>query len=375
MRATTVMQLISHLEVGGAERLLVNFVKSCTETPKISQVVVVINGQVDRNLSKELDDSSIPTYYLSRPPGSKNPRYLLDLIKIIHKHRISVIHTHHRAAKYWAMLCRFVVPHIKLVHTLHSVKLGTLEAFNKNRSGFLHRSLHNALVARTIAISKAVADEARLLQIKRVEQIDNGVPISRFQSITPRPLEPPIQIISVGRLVPSHKGQDILIRAVKRCVSNGLDVECTFVGNPATGDPRALTYLESLASTLLVTDRVHFLLGRTDIAALLQTANLFVLPSRYEGFGLALVEAMAAGLPVIASNVDGPAYIVTNETSGLLFEPGSDEDLAEKITVLAQSPSTAQRLAENGRIRSDDFDISAMRERYIAIYSTLAIAR
>lgn len=375
MGATTVLQLISHLELAGAERLLVNFVISCTETPQIPQVVVVINGQVNRSLSKELAAASVPTYYLDRPAGSRNPKYLFDLIKIIRKHRVGIIHSHHATAKYWAMLCRFVTPHIKLVHTLHTRHGGELEAFGKNRMGFLYMTIHNLMIDKTIAISQAVADEASLSRVERVEQIDNGVPISLFQSIAPRPLGPPVQIISVGRLVPSDKGQDILIRAVKHCVSNGLDVKCTFVGNPATLDPGALTELESLASTLLLTDRIHFVLGRTDIAALLKDANMFVLPSRCEGFGLALVEAMAAGLPVIASNIDGPAYIVTSGVNGLLFEPGSDELLAEKITTLAQSPSMAQRLAENGRIRSRDFDISAMRERYMAMYNTLLIAK
>lgn len=361
-RRPAVLHLISDLEVGGAERMLVNLVQSCTDVPQIAQVVVVMNDCVDRNLALELRSSSVPVYFLGRPESSKNPRYIVDLVKIIRAHRVSVIHSHNSGSKYWSMLCRFATFKLRLVFTIHDthINMGALDVL-----------LHNAMIDVTIAISQAVATEARSIRINRIDQIDNGIPISLFRSISPQPCGPTGKIISVARLLPEKKGQDVLILAIKHCVDRGLDVDCTLVGSPVPGDSHTLPALQALVSTLQLTSRVHFLTGRSDVPALLGNANIFVLPSRYEGFGLALVEAMAAGLPVIASNIDGPSSIITDGMDGLLFEPGSDEQLAEKIATLIHSPAVAEKLRTNGRATASKYDISTMRGRYIEIYKRL----
>lgn len=356
------MHLISSLEVGGSERLLIDLVKSCTETPQIPQVVVVMNDHVNPRMATELNATSVPTYFLNRPEGSRNPKYILDLKEIIQKHRVSVIHSHNPGSKYWSVLCRVLKFDLKLVHTFHH----RLSDMNGRDAAF-----NNSMIDVSIAISRSVAKQASALRIRRVEQIDNGIPLSLFRSVSPQPLGSRARIISVGRLCPEIKGQDVLIRAIKRCVDRGLDVECTLVGNPPPGDSQTLPKLEALTSSLQLSDRVHFLQGRTDVATLLADANMFVLPSRLEAFGLALVEAMAAGLPVIASNIDGPADILTDEVDGLFFEPGSDEQLADKIETLIQSPALTEKLRNNGIKRSSEFDISTMRDKYMAVYRRL----
>jgi glycosyltransferase involved in cell wall biosynthesis len=361
-----VLHLISSLEVGGAERLLIDFVKSCAEAPQVPQVVVVMNDRVDRLMVTELNSTSTPTYYLGRPQGSRNPRYIVDLMKIIQTHHVSVIHSHDRGSKYWSELCRVVRSDLKLAHTLHDTRI---------KLTVPDMLIHNSMIDVTIAISPAVFREACALKIRRVEEIENGIPISLFLAVSPQPLDSMTRIISVGRLFPEKKGQDVLIRALRRCVDRGLDVECTFVGSPATADLQTLPRLEALISNLQLSGRVHFVQGRIDISTLLADADMFVLPSRWEGFGLALVEAMAAGLPVIASNIDGPASIVTDGLDGLLFESGSDEQLAEKIEMLIQSPTLACEMAKNGRTKSVQYDIATMRDKYMTVYRRLILAR
>lgn len=357
------MQLISSLEIGGAERLLIDFVKSCTEVPAIPQIVVVMNDHVDPEMASELNSIAVPTYYLGRPEGSRDPRYIASLKNIIRTHQVSLIHSHSRGSKYWSVLCRGIKPAIKLVHTLHDtrIKMKSPEVL-----------LHNLTIDVTIAISRAVADEAHSLRIRRVKQINNGIPTSHFRSICTRPWESPARVISVGRISPEKKGQDVLIRAIMRCIDRGFDIECTLVGSPATGDLESLPILEDLASSLGIRNRIHFIQGRTNVAPLLANANIFVLPSRWEGFGLALVEAMAVGLPVIAANVDGPAEIVTDGIDGLLFKPGSDAQLAEKVAMLINSPALAEKLRKSGSAKSREYDISRMRNEYMAVYDRLA---
>jgi glycosyltransferase involved in cell wall biosynthesis len=131
--------------------------------------------------------------------------------------------------------------------------------------------------------------------------------------------------------------------------------------------------LQALASTLQLKSRIQFVQGRSDVNTFLGRADIFVLPSRHEGFGLALVEAMAAGLPVIASNIEGPADIVTDGEDGLLFDSGSEEELATKIATLIQYPAVTEKIRTNGRITAGKYDISSMRDRYVEIYRRLVV--
>lgn len=364
-QGSAVLHLMSSLEVGGAERLLIDLMKSCSDAPQIPQVVVVMNNRIDKSMANELNSTSVPVYFLDRPESSRNPRYIRDLKKIMKRHDVAVIHSHTPGSKYWSALCRILKPDLKLAHTFHQTRIGM---------NYVDVMLHNSLVDVTIAISKAVASEARSRNVKRVEQIENGIPTALFNSVSPQPPGTKARIISVGRLFPEEKGQDVLIRAIWRCINRGLDVDCTFVGSPAIGDSETLPTLEALTSSLELNSRVHFVQGRTDVATLLADASIFVLPSRREGFGLALVEAMAAGLPVIASNIEGPSDILTDGIDGLLFESGSDEQLAERIAILIESPELADNLRNNARAKSCDYDISKMRDKYMAVYSLLISA-
>lgn len=357
------MHLISALGVGGAERMLVDLIESCAEKPQIRHVVVVMNDAVDRNLAVELNTLSIPVYCLHRPESSRNPKYISNLIKIIRLHGVDVIHSHNIGSKYWSMLCRVPFPRLRLVFTLHDTRIGM------NRFEVV---LHNALIDITIAISRAVAAEAHSLRIARVVQIDNGLPTTRFSGVPTKPLGSTAKVISVARLLPEKKGQDILLRAIKRCIDRGLDVEGALVGSPLVGDSQTLPLLQALVASLRLTGRIRIIQGRSDVVALLRESDIFVMASRFEGFGIALVEAMAAGLPVIASNIDGPAEIITDGVDGLLFESGSDEQLAEKIESVIRSPALAAKLSRNGRITAANYDISTMRDKYLEIYGRLA---
>lgn len=359
-----VLHLISSLEVGGSERMLVNLVQSCTEVPQIAQVVVVMNDRVDRSLASELSSSSVPVYFLNRPESSRSPKYIFDLFGIIRTHHVSVIHSHNRGSKYWSMLCRILRSRLRLVFTFHhtEIKLDSIDIL-----------LHNALIDVTIAVSETVATEVQALGIRRVNQIENGIPISLFRSTSTQHSGSRTRILTVGRLSLEKKGQDILIRAIKRCVDRGLDVECTLVGSPTVGDAQTLPMLQALASTLQLKSRIQFVQGRSDVNTFLGRADIFVLPSRHEGFGLALVEAMAAGLPVIASNIEGPADIVTDGEDGLLFDSGSEEELATKIATLIQYPAVTEKIRTNGRITAGKYDISSMRDRYVEIYRRLVV--
>jgi glycosyltransferase involved in cell wall biosynthesis len=158
-------------------------------------------------------------------------------------------------------------------------------------------------------------------------------------------------------------------------VDAGYDVACDFVGTVVAWDKGSLPEMKALTRDLGLEDRVRFLEDRTDIPNLLHEADIFALTSRFEGFGLVVVEAMAAGLPVVASNLDGPAEIIEHGVNGLLFESESDADLAAKLRTLIEDEEFSSRIARAGGERAHTFDIGTMRNKYYEMYQTMVGAR
>jgi glycosyltransferase involved in cell wall biosynthesis len=138
------------------------------------------------------------------------------------------------------------------------------------------------------------------------------------------------------------------------------------------GDGSERKVLNELAQSLGLGDRVVFLGYRGDIPALLAACDLVVLPSLYEGLPLSLLEAMAAGKPVIASRIGGVDELVANDENGLLVEPGDPHALAEAIRALLADPERRRRLARAGsEVVERRFSLAAASARISRIYEEL----
>jgi glycosyltransferase involved in cell wall biosynthesis len=359
----SVLQLISSLTVGGSERLLINFAASCAQSSQ-PVVFVVINDKVNEQFAAELMASGHPTYFLKRTPGERNPRIILTLLNIMRRHDVRLIHAHDNGAKHFAMLSK-LYRSMSVGYTIHNT--GIVASWDRVRL-----RLHQRFVDWNIAISTAVERECQTVNLQRIFKVHNGIPLASFRAVErPRTSGAPLRLINVARLFPRQKGQDILIKALSICISRNLDVSCDFVGNPPDGDRKTMEFLQELAATERVSNRIRFLCNRTDVQTLLEDADIFVLPSRYEGFGLALLEAMAVGLPVIAADIDGPAELLADGSNGIKFKVGSAEDLADKITEIAARPDIAARLAKSAQRFVTKLDIARMRDQYLAIYGEM----
>ncbi len=347
--------------MGGSERLLTSFAASCAESPGLPQVFVVINDKINAYLAESLAATGHPVYFLKRPPGQRNPRIVLTLLNIMRRHDVRMIHAHDTGAKHFAMLSKLYRP-MSVGYTIHNT--GLVPAWD----GVKVR-LHRRFVDWNIAISAAVARECEAARLQRIFKVHNAIPLASFCAPV-RLLQPdaPIRLINVARLYPRQKGQDILIEAIGILRKRGLDIHCDFVGDPPEGDREMVPALQRLAAAEGISDRIRFLCDRTDIPALLGDADVFVLPSRFEGFGLVLLEAMAAGVPVVAADVDGPAELLVDGSNGIKFKACSAEDLADKIAALVANPEAAARIATTAQHFVTEFDIANMREQYFAIY-------
>jgi glycosyltransferase involved in cell wall biosynthesis len=132
--------------------------------------------------------------------------------------------------------------------------------------------------------------------------------------------------------------------------------------------PRA----EKLARELGIEERVIFSGVRIDVSAILAASQIFILSSKREGFPLTVLEAMRAGLPVVASNVGGIAEAVVDETNGYLFAPGDVEQLKEKLERLILKPKLRLEMGRAGRVRFlKYFTLEQMTEKTLAVYSEI----
>ena len=194
------------------------------------------------------------------------------------------------------------------------------------------------------------------------EILFNGVELHRYRNATPRAL-PPRSIFFCGRHE-ERKGLDVLIDAFQRLpadvtVSIGSDGPDTARLQARTGDDPRFVWLGRLSDA----DKIAHLKG----------ASLFCAPSlRGESFGVVLIEAMAAGTPVVASALEGYRNVATDGVDALLCDPGDPDQLAAAIMRMLVEPGLADRLRAAGTRRADDFSMTTLAQRYAEIYEELA---
>ena len=170
--------------------------------------------------------------------------------------------------------------------------------------------------------------------------ISNGVDPEVFQPGKPVPDAGPLRLICVGRLI-ERKGQRYLIEAVKRLVDEGLDIELELVG---IGDGQAAISSRVLELGLAGRVKLSGYVPRDEIAGHYAAAHVFVLPSYNEGMSVATLEAMAAGLPIVATRTGGTMELISDEVNGFTFEWADTETLVRFLRRLATNRALARRM-------------------------------
>jgi glycosyltransferase involved in cell wall biosynthesis len=291
-------------------------------------------------------------------------RHKLDLpamaahVRLVRRRRPAILHAHLRTpwSCQYGLLAGVVTPGVGTVATEH---LPLASAVG------VQRLLKRALVARLDAHVAVGTEAARLveqhigLQAGSVRVIPNGIP--DFEGVAvPRATGGPI-VGSLGRL-DRQKGYDVLVRALPTLPG----VTAVLVGD---GPERGA--LERLAHELGVSDRLRITGWRDDGRAQLASFDVFVLPSLYEGLPLAVLEAMLAGLPVVASDVGSVRDALRDGETGLLVPPGDATRLADGIR-RALEPELGAVLGERGRREAlERFTVEAMVRAYEALYDSV----
>lgn len=225
-----------------------------------------------------------------------------------------------------------------------------------------------ARAARAIALTRHEAAHLVSLGIEeeRIAIIPNGVDLGEFGGVRPaRTSKPKVTGLFVGRLEPHQKGLEPLVRSLA-ILPRSVGFELRIIGEDWGG----AALVRRLASELGVDDRIT-LVGRVPRENLLReyaAADLLVMPSLFEPFGIVLLEAMASGLPVVASRVGGIPEVVVDGETGLLVEPGNASEIASAVLRLAESPGLRARMGARGRERARSYSWDVLVPRVLAVY-------
>ncbi|KGN86067.1 glycosyltransferase [Porphyromonas sp. COT-290 OH860] len=300
--------------MGGAEALLVDLMNR--QIQKHCVYLLLINDLFNEELASKID-SRVKIIRLNRQPGSRSPWFILKLNwLLLHSIKPDVLHLHS-----YSLPAIIHYPKHKFFATIHDVDV----PIN------YHKRFH-----RIFAISQAVYEDMKRridLPINTVILAPNGIDCDKIETRSSEPLNiqlgEPIKIVQISRFDVNKKGQDVLIEAIRLLKENyNVKVELTFIG-----DGPGLEPMKKLVEEYEIIDQIFFYgaKSRDFVYAHLKDFDLLVQPSRFEGFGLTVAEAMAAKVPVLVSNIDGPMEIIQSGTCGYYFQSEDPNNLAEMI--------------------------------------------
>jgi L-malate glycosyltransferase len=248
------------------------------------------------------------------------------------------------------------------------VRIGNRRELNPNKSlaQLLMQRVGYACAHTIVANSQAAADRLRFERVpeRKIAVVPNGLDASLFNRFTARTPRSRLRTIAVVANLRPEKGHDVLIDAAPQVLARVPDARFLIVGS----GPQMNT-LVARAQRAGVADAFTFLGHCDDVAARLGEADVFVLPSRSEAFPNAVIEAMAAGLPIVASAVGGIREAIDHERTGLLVPPGDRDALAHAICRVMAEPAEAARMGAAAREHVDSrFDFDRMVAGFEAIY-------
>jgi sugar transferase (PEP-CTERM/EpsH1 system associated) len=350
-----VTHVVTTLAIGGLEKVVLDLVRGRTQPAFDARVLCLDSGGV---LQRDFAAAGVPVEVVGIR-GSV-PQRIWRLARRLRVLRPDVLHTHnpqaHLHGAWAAKLARVPV----VIHTRHGQ-----DRVDRPALAVLSR-VATAWTARFVAVSEASAGMSRELEgvpPSKLLVIHNGIDLERFPARGTAPAASRSRAVTVGRLDPV-KDHASMLRAVRIVGDRIPDFRLDIVG-----DGPCRTELEELRTALGLNDRVRFLGYHADVAPFLSGADLFVLSSVSEGISIALLEAMASGLPAVATDVGGNREVILDGRTGHLTPAGSAEALADAIVRIASDPDAMERMGRASRRRvEEEFNLRQVVTRYEELY-------
>lgn len=384
-----VMHIILNLEIGGAQevvRTLVQYLASDNCTP-------IVCSFKDGPLRQTIEQLGIKVEILPERRYSviSFPQFILEIIQIwrllanlIKKYDITIVQTHLlKSLDFLVLALRYNSSLQVVLWTFHSANFVLRDVhLPKNKwmlkpKKFFYRLLYRFAAHLTdgfIAVSNEVKEA--IIRVNgpiqdRVFVICNGVDVNRYgRPVNKAEIRGQLSlkddayvIAMVGTLRPV-KGHQFMLQAMASITPKHPEIQVLVIG-----DGELREELQKQAHQLSLSNHIHFLGNRSDVPNLLAVSNLFIMPSLWEGLPMALLEAMATGLPIIASEVSGTVQVMIPNETGLLIPPGDAAALATAIETLLSNPEQARLMGIAARNRVEtEFSARKQAHEHLALY-------
>lgn len=366
--------LHAHFKEGGAEKVAVDLALSLDRSryePSFCALKATPNQVTHPTRAEELKATGL-SYTSLNLESVKDPRGLAALVRLLRRERIDIVHAHLWDANLLASLAK------PLARTPVVVAHEHTWSFEGNR---LRVATDRHIISRFASIVACVSEDDRRKMIEiekippnRIRLLQNGIPPLRPLIGTDIRAEagipPGARLVGVVAVARRQKRLDVLIEAIARMTADVPDVHVAIAGwGGPTGQRPAL---EQLASSLGIFDRVHFLGLRRDISDVLAAFDVACLSSDYEGQPLSVLEYMAAGKPIVCTNVGGLSEMIEDGVQGLLVPRRDPGALAAALTRLLLDRDAAASMAAAAKERQlREFSLDAAVKRIESLYEEL----
>jgi len=350
MKKTKIVYFIQDLHIGGAEKLLLQLIEYL-DKDKFETILITFSNK------GALFDSLPPS--ITKIYTTKNP---LKLFSILKKEKPDIFHSHLWRADFLGIPLAKLAGIKKIFSTRHNVN------YFKGIKALLQP--FDALIMHfpttVICISNAVKYHYQNQFLYRginFQTIYNGINLTPFLGIEHQEkIEgEPLKILTVANLI-KQKGHKEFLSILKEIKE--IDWQWDLIGK----GPEEKSIRKEIKK-LKLENKIKFHGEQKDIIPFYKQANIFILPSLWEGFGLVLIEAMASRIPIFASDVDGIKEIIKDEKTGILFNYKNEQQTISKLKRLIQNEELRNKLALNGIKQSRYFSIETMTNKYHNYYS------
>lgn len=363
----TVMHVIRSLDTGGMEIMLLELLRKL-DTKKFRPLVCCLEGQGSN--AQEAEGMGVKVVAEKKKDGF-DPGLIFRLARLLKRERVVICHSHNYLAQVYSTVASRLSRTPVTVHTQHGM------AWLYRRKRWIKRRFLSYIADKTITVSTGARDayiRSLRLPSHKVAVVPNGVDLTLFRSRPEAVMKREeiglkngdMVVGTVARLSP-EKDHFNLLRAFSLVTSSRGNVKLLLVGDGPMRDK-----LKEMVRASGLMDKVVFLGNRRDVPELLNVIDIFVLPSLTEGLSMALLEAMATGKPIVATNVGGNPEIVMDGETGIIAPPRDPENMAGALLKILSNRELAREMGRKGRERVEkEFSLEKMTRGYEAIYEEL----
>ncbi len=381
MEKISILYLIDQMrDMGGAERNLVNIL---TYIDQSRFQYFLYTFQLESPMKELLETENIPCAQIPYPTSPEGIKKYLALVRKIKQQKINILHSYFESSDIWGTLLAKLAGIPIIVSSKRDL------GFLKSKKVLLAYRFINPFITKIIAVSDAVKYQVSIqekVSLDKIVTIYNGVDIFRFNGDTDQSsLKNELKfhsswpVVGVIANIKPIKGLEYFIRAAAEIVKQFPHTHFIVVGSslPTPESQNYYRQLRTLINELNLGKNLFFLGKRADIPEILSMIDISVLPSLSEGFSNTVIESMAAGKPVVVTEVGGNAEAVVHERTGYVVPARDVHKLAEAVCTLLADRNLAHRMGQAGRLRAKQFFsietmISKIENLYLSLLNSLA---